>query len=365
MTALPPDASPTPGSEYLDAARVARKLEGLVDLGFERTFRPPVEVRRERLDDGSVRVACGRPAMNTHVALTAIGPSVERIEEAVGRAFEELDRLVALLSRHDRASPVSHLNAAGRLDGPPPELRAVLAAALEIHGTSGGAFDPSVAPLLELFGARLGAAAPAAPSAAEVRETLERVGARHVTASRRRIAFARPGMALTLDGIAKGYIVDALARVLDRHGVSRYCIDAGGDIRTRGAREGNEPWAVAVRDPAGGEAWPDVLALRGGAVATSGTYEVYFDAARTYHHIVDARTGWSPTHSVSVSVLAPTATAADALATAVLVMEPRAGVAFVERLRDCACLIIDRDGRALRSRGWRSAVPTHPEGVDA
>jgi thiamine biosynthesis lipoprotein len=351
----------TPEQEYHEAARVARKLEALVDLGFQRTFHPPVETHRERLDPRTVRVAAARPAMNTHVAVTALGPSGERLEDAIARAFEEMDRLIGLLSRHDRTSPVSHLNATGRLDGPPPEVRAVVGAGLAFHGASAGAFDISVAPLLELFGARLGADAPSAPSAAEVRETLERVGARHVAASRRRIAFARTGMAITLDGIAKGYIVDALARVLERHGVKRYLVDAGGDIRSRGTKEGGAPWAVAVRDPSGGETYPDVVALRDGAVATSGTYEVFFDHARAFHHIVDARTGWSPTHSVSVSILAPTATAADALATAVLVMEPRAGVAFVERLRDCACLIIDRDGRALRSRGWRSAAPSHPE----
>ncbi len=351
----------TPEREYHEAARVARKLEALMDLGFERAFRPPVETHRELLDGRTVRVSCARPAMNTHVAVTLLGPSAERLEEAVGRAFEEMDRLVRLLSRFDRASPVWQLNAAGRLDGPPPEVPEVVAAALAFHGTSGGAFDISVLPLLELFGERLGGETPSVPSDAEVRETLERVGARHVAASRRRIAFGREGMAITLDGIAKGYIVDAIARVLDRCGVRRYLIDAGGDIRARGTKEGGAPWAVAVRDPGGGEEYPDVVAMRDGAVATSGSYEVFFDRARTFHHIVDARTGSSPTHSVSASVLAPAATAADALATAVLVMEPRAGVAFVERLRGCACLIIDRDGRQLRSRGWRGTAPSPSE----
>lgn len=356
---------PASAQEVREAARAARQLERLVDLGFERTFRPPVETHRAHLDKRTWRVAWARPAMNTHVAVTALGSSAERLEEAIGRGFAEMDRLIGVLSRHDRASPLAHLNATGRLEGPPPELREVVAAAQTLHGTSAGAFDISVLPLLELFESRLGAKAPAAPSAAEVRETLERVGARHVELSRRRVALGRQGMAITLDGIAKGYIVDAVARVLDRHGVKRYLVDAGGDIRSRGAKEGGAPWTVAVRDPAGGESFPDILALRHGAVATSGTYEVHFDPERAYHHIVDARTGWSPSHSVSVSVLAPAAMAADALATAVLVMEPRAGARFVEGLRDCACLIIDRDGRQHRSRGWRGAVPTHPEGADA
>jgi thiamine biosynthesis lipoprotein len=358
------DPAPTPKQEFHDAARVARKLEALVDLGFERRFTPPVDTSTTRLDKRTWRTTCARPAMNTHVAVTAVGPSGERLEEAIGRAFAEMDRLIGLLSRHDRTSPVSHLNVAGHLDGPPPEVTEVVRTALEFHGVSGGAFDISVAPLLELFASRFGAPASAAPSAAEIRETLERVGARHVASSRRRIAFARPGMGITLDGIAKGYIVDAVARALDRHGVKRYLIDAGGDIRSRGAKEGGAPWAVAVQDPAGDDRFPDVIEMRDGAVATSGTYEVYFDRERAWHHIVDARTGWSPTYSVSASVVAPTTMAADALATAVLVMEPRAGVAFIERLPGCACLIIDRDGHQLRSRGWRGAVPSHPEGAD-
>jgi thiamine biosynthesis lipoprotein len=148
-----------------------------------------------------------------------------------------------------------------------------------------------------------------------------------------------------------------VARALDRRGVKRYLVDAGGDIRARGAKEGGAPWTVAVRDPAGSGAFPDTIHLANGAVATSGSYEQYFEESRAYHHIVDPRSGRSPGHSVSVSVRAPTAMAADALATTVFVMEPQAGVALVERLPGCACLIIDGAGRQRRSRGWISAPP--------
>ena len=202
-----------------------------------------------------------------------------------------------------------------------------------------------------------------ASRAIEVREALERVGAGFVGFSTRRIGFARQGMALTLDGIAKGYIVDRIAHALEQHGVERYLVDAGGDIRSRGSKECGAAWTVAVKDPARPAGFSDTISLTTGAVATSGSYERAYDAARLHHHVFDARSGRSPTRILSASVVAPTTMAADALATTLLLMDPREVVAFVDGLRSCACLIIDREGTAVRSHGWRSAAP--PEGDEA
>jgi len=370
----------TPRLEQREAARIARRLEALVDLGFERSFVPTVQTESARVDARTARVTCGRPAMGTLVSVTAVGPSEDGLADAAGAAFEEMDRLVALLSRRDRASPVSHLNRGGRLDGPPPEVARVVRSALDFHRSTGGAFDVTVAPLVMLLESRADAAAegalhgasageagggapsPSLPTDAELREALALVGARHLAAKRRRISFERPGMAITLDGIAKGFIVDRIARVLDRRGVRRYLVNAGGDIRTRGANERGEPWTIAVRDPSGGP-FPDAIRLSDGAVATSGGYEVHYDDARSRHHIVDASTGRSPDRCAGASVVAPDAMTADALATAVFVMGPEAGAAFVERLSGCACLAIGRDGRMTKSRGWRSVAL--PEGSEA
>jgi thiamine biosynthesis lipoprotein len=345
------------------AARLARKLATLVDMGFERTEHSPVATEVLRLDPATVQLVGGRPAMGTLVSVSAVGPSADRLDEAIGRAFEEMDRLIALLSRFEPASPVSQLNAAGRLDGAPPEVVRVVRNALDYHAVSGGAFDATVAPLVDLFADRFGRDAPVAPTAAEVREALERVGSRHVAVERRRIRFAREGVAVTLDGIAKGYIVDGMARALDRRGVTRYLINAGGDIRTRGAKQPGRPWTIAVRDPSPRATFPDTIHLTDAAVATSGSYEACFDDDRAFHHIVSAETGRSPEGVASVSVVAPTAMAADALATGTFVLGPRDGVALIERLGGCACLIIDRDGRQWRSRGWTSAPPIEGDEV--
>ena len=172
-------------------------------------------------------------------------------------------------------------------------------------------------------------------------------------------------MGVTLDGIAKGYVVDRVAEVLLDYGLTDYLINAGGDIRSSGHREDGQPWQVAVQDPEMLEGFPDVIPLTGMAVATSGSYEIYFDSDRKHHHIVSSRDGTSPQLSQSVSVVAPTAMEADALATSVFVMDPEGGVAFIDSIPQCACLIVDRRGRQWRSARWRSAadLPTPKAGT--
>lgn len=333
---------------------MVQRLAALAALGLDRVDVAPVETETFPVGRGAWKVVQTRAAMGTRVSITAVVASQHRAVEACGRAFDEMDRLIGLLNRYDPRSALSDLNASGRLDRPPPELYQVLEAAADVHRRSGGAFDVTVAPLLALFREHLAGPAAAEPDAADIRGTLERVGARHVAVSRRRVTFAREGMAVTLDGIAKGQIVDAMAGVLDRCGVEQYLIDAGGDIRTRGTREAGHPWTVAVRDPAGQGVYPEALHLEGGAVATSGSYEIHFDDDLAFHHIVDAATGRSPGAVLSVSVRAPTALAADALATTVFVMGPEAGITFVDGQRGCGCLVVGRDGRQWKSRRWRS-----------
>ena len=100
-----------------------------------------------------------------------------------------------------------------------------------------------------------------------------------------------------------------------------------------------------------------------GAVATSGGYERYHRADRRYHHLVDAGSGASPGEAMSVSVVAPTAMDADALATAVFILGPSRGLALIDSLAGCGCLILDRHGRRITSRGWKSAPP-HPDPLE-
>jgi thiamine biosynthesis lipoprotein len=339
-----------------DAARIARKLAVLADMGLEKSFSAPVATEAHRVERGAYRVTSQRPAMGTLVSVTAIHASRDTIEEAVGRAFAEMDRLVSLLSRFERSSAVSVLNQQGHLADVPPELSRIIANALDCHRTSRGAFDITVQPLVDLFKDNLKGSRSTGPRADQVVEVLARVGSRYLTASPKAIRFEREGMGVTLDGIAKGYIVDTIAAVLKRHRIKNYLINAGGDIRTAGTKEERQPWTVAVQDPSKQGRFPDRIRVRDAAVATSGGYERCFDAEGTIHHIVDCDTGRSPSRSASVTVLAPTAMTADALATAAFVMHPQAGVAFIDALPRCECLIIESGGGQLKSKRWRSAA---------
>jgi thiamine biosynthesis lipoprotein len=333
-------------------------LAELLNMGFERIEPPPVTTESVRVDRHTYRLTQFRPAMGTYISVTALHESEGQAEEAIGRSFEEMDRLVNILNRWDPATALAQLNERGVLRDSPPELVRVVSEAIGYSRRSGGAFDASVKPLLDMYVERLEDSESGVPSRAEMQEVLELVGSEKIEIHQRKIAFKRSGMGITLDGIAKGDVVDRVAEVLAQHGVTSYLINAGGDIRTAGAKENRLPWTVAVQDPQKRDEFPDVIELRDGAVATSGSYEIYFDRERLFHHIVSAETGASPQLQSSVSVSAPTTVMADALATTLFVMRPEAGMRLIELFPGCDCLIVDAAGAQQRSRGWPSAKPT-------
>ncbi len=337
-------------------------MHSLPELGFERVGERAAR-RLTPVGSGLHRLDVERPAMGTRVAVHAIAGSPHRLEEAVGRAYAEMDRLITVFNRYQGGSALTVLNDAGHLDSPPRELARVLGRAHRFHNLSRGAFDVSVAPLVDLFEGRVNGAPSTPPGEAEIAEARERVGAHHIRASRRRIRFQREGMRVTLDGIAKGYIVDAMAAALERSRVRHYLIDGGGDIRTRGRNERGEAWTVAVRDPDAPGAFLDAVRPGRGAVATSGSYERFHAADPRCHHLVDGATAASPGRVRSVSVVAPSAMDADALATAVFILGPATGLRLIDSQRGCSGLILDRGGRRLTSRGWRSA-PLQRDGLE-
>jgi thiamine biosynthesis lipoprotein len=290
--------------------------------------------------------------MGTLVTVTAIHESSGLAQDAAEEAFREMDRVVDLLNRYDSSSALSYLNVEGVIPDPPSELADVMGQARYFHDASGGAFDSTVQPLVDLFRGRVGAE----PTPSKIEDALSLVDGGRVEMNGKGIRLGIPGMGVTLDGIAKGYVVDRMADILGRKGLKDFLINAGGDIRSAGFREDGEEWRVGVQDPAKAGNLPDVFGLSNVAVATSGSYEIYFDPDRTYHHIVSAREGRSPRISQSVSVIAPTTLAADALATSVFVMGPDRGIRFIETFPQCACLVVDEDGRHWRSKGWRSAT---------
>ncbi|MBN1103200.1 MAG: FAD:protein FMN transferase [Deltaproteobacteria bacterium] len=340
--------------EHPMGRRAFLKLSGLLGLGVASAWVIPGRAEAVKFDRNTHKVSETRLAMGTFVSMTLIHTSRDQAEEAMGRAFEEIERLTKLMNRFDSSTAVGHLNQEGRIQDLPPEVVHVIENALLYNRRTGGAFDITVKPVVDLFRERMGGEKKALPTDRELKNLLQLIGSQKVELHGNSISFAAPGMGITLDGIAKGYIVDKASEVLARHRVENHLINGGGDIRTMGEKGDHKPWTIAIQDPWKKRDFPDRIALKNGAVATSGNYEVYYDREKMFHHIVDPATGHSPRVAASTSVLAPSAMQADALATGVFVMSPARGTEFINSLPDCASLIIDGKGNQIKSGAWKS-----------
>ncbi|MBU1568237.1 MAG: FAD:protein FMN transferase [Proteobacteria bacterium] len=341
----------TPETAFDQKRRSFLKLSGLLGLGAASAALLPAEKAEAFLfGKKEFKVTKTKLSMGTFVAITAIHPSRDEAEQAIGLAFEEIDRLNNMLTHYDKTSPVGSFNASGKIEVIPEELQELVARSLYFNRETGGAFDITVKPLIDLY--KNSFANNQTPTDVEIDSTMKIVGCEDLHYQSGTLVFGKSDMAITLDGIAKGYIVDKASTVLTKNGVANHLINAGGDIRTSGLAAQGKAWTVAVQDPGKHKEYPDVIAMRDGAIATSGSYEIYYDKEKMFHHIVDGRTGHSPHLSTSVTVMAPTVMDADALATAVFVMEPAAGAEFINRHSDYQCLIIGKDGSINRSNGW-------------
>ncbi len=331
------------------------KLSGLLGLGAAgAALLPAAKAEAVLFGKDEHKVSDTRLVMGSFLSMTAIHSSRDQAEQAIGLAWEEINRLCKLLSRHDSSTPVSHLNRTGTLPAAPVEVLEVVSRSLALHRETNGAFDITVKPILDLYQERF--AKGATPSEAEIKALLPQVGSEHLRYQGGNIAMSRQGMGITLDGIAPGYIVDRASEVLSRQGVTNHLINCSGDIRVSGTAAKGKPWTVAIQDPAKGKAYPQVVRMTSGAISTSGDYELYYDREKMFHHIVNSHTGHSPVALTSVTVTAPSVMEADALATALCVMEPAQGLALINRRPGCASFQIGRDGATRHSAGWTAKL---------
>lgn len=298
-----------------------------------------------------------RVMLGTFVSISLAQCSPSHAQDALNLAFAEIQRLEGIFSRYDSTSPLSVLNAQGSLRDLPPELHALLVQSVKLHQRTDKAFDPTVMPVVDVFKAHQNIHGRMHIPPAELTAARQLIGMQRVQLTDRQVRFERAQMGVSLDGIAKGAIADAASTLLLRHGLPNHLINAGGDIVAQGQKTANQPWTVAVENPQGSSRraapYPEVLALRQAALATSGNYEIYYDASREHHHIINPASGSSPNRVTSVSVLAPTATEADALATALSVMAPHDALRFIDSLPQRECCILGREGLRLTSRNWQ------------
>ncbi|MBW2989765.1 FAD:protein FMN transferase [Candidatus Woesearchaeota archaeon] len=288
--------------------------------------------------------------MGTEVSITVYHEDRGEAEKAIGMAFDEIARIESAMSAYINSSEVYMLNRDGKIEGASDELTYVIGRSLRYGDISKGSFDITVQPILDLYKhtfEELGRP----PTEGEVRESLDFVGYEGIFIRNRDIEFTRPGMKITLGGIAKGYIIDKAAASLEKNGIENALINAGGDIRASGSKMGEE-WNIALQNPRKKQDYITIIPLNNMSVATSGDYERFFDDSGDFHHIIDPRTGYSADELMSVTVIAEKAMDADALSTSAFVLGKEEGLNLIESIDGAECLMITRDKKILRSSGF-------------
>ena len=276
---------------------------------------------------------------------------LHELEEAVRAALSAVD---ARMSTYDTHAELARFNRSQDTDWQPlsADTLTVLAHAVQTSRASHGAFDATVGPLVNLWGFGPDGAVDRVPAGRDVALMLERVGWRHLELDPARgpARKTRANAYVDLSGIAKGYGVDAVVRLLTARGVEDFLVEVGGELASRGQRPGGDPWRVAIEQPsATGRRVQRLVDIKGRTIATSGDYRNFFDAGgQRYSHAIDPRDGRPVAHTLaSVSVIADDATDADAISTALMVMGPESGPEWA-RERDLAALFVVHDGTAYR-----------------
>ncbi|MGF1627958.1 MAG: FAD:protein FMN transferase [Kiloniellaceae bacterium] len=259
-------------------------------------------------------------ALGARAAIRLAHPDPGSGRALLRQCVDEIERLERIFSLYRPDSALCRLNGAGTLDLPPFELVELLSYAADVSAVSQGTFDVTVQPLWQRYADHFGrpGADPAGPALADA---LALVDWRAVSIDANRIAFDRPGMAVTLNGIAQGYITDRVADLLRRAGMDSVLIDLG-ETRAVGAHPDGRPWRIGLADPSDPTRVARRLDLAEAAIATSGGYGTALDATGRHTHLIDPRSGRSAPVRQSVSVVAPRATVADAASTALALLPP-------------------------------------------
>jgi thiamine biosynthesis lipoprotein len=297
--------------------------------------------------------------MGTHLVLAAYtDPAHDEasVQALFEKAVAEIRRLEALMTTWREDSEVSRINAAAGKASVPvgPETLAVIEKSVWMSGRSEGVFDITFEAMHGLwkFDQDLEERIPPRDAVEAARRLIDyrRIKIDHQAST---VMLERPRMRMSLGGIAKGYAVDAAARVLRAEGLDAFLVQAGGDLYVRGRKPDGSRFRVGVRDPRG-TGPTDYFALIGvedHAFSTAGDYERGFvKDGRRYHHIIDPRTGFPATASRSVTIWAPDAFTADAVDDAVFILGPEKGLRLVESLDDVGAVIVDEHNKVWISR---------------
>jgi thiamine biosynthesis lipoprotein len=293
----------------------------------------------------------------------------EHAEEALRAVRGEAERLESLMSRFIAESDIGRLNGSAgvRKEALSEETCAVLARAAALSGRSGGLFDVTIGPLVDLW--RGGRDAGEPPSEECIRRALALVGYDGIELYPQESAamLMRPGMSVDLGGIGKGYAADRFLGVFQEYGVESAFTNIGGNVAALGGKPGGAPWRVGIQHPRREGALIGAVSVAGRSVVTSGDYQRFFTGrdGRRYHHILDPRTG-RPAESglVSATVVAGSSMDADALSTAVFAAGRERGSGLLKGFAGAEAVLIDRDLRVYVTEGLKDSFQP-AEGISA
>lgn len=365
------------------------------------------------------RYESSRDMMDTYVNIIVYHTDEDEAKDIMEEAFTRMAEVIAIADRFNASSEVSILNDNGTINNPSPELVEMIRISIEYSTITGGAFDITILPLLNLWDPGSGSGpyliftmdqsrsealdsgtitpgirddfvtadslynlsedtsvtvvetdqewiihsgwknyrvangtdglsvtvqefwnVNAATQNDYIKDTKQYVGSDKITITDQSIEL-QPNMSITLDGMAKGYIVDSAIRVLKARGIDRALIDAGGDIATIGHKPEGEKWEIGLRNPEDKSQSVMEFGISGKAIATSGNYERYFNESKSVGHIMDPATGNSVFKASSATIIADNCTVADILATGIFVLGPVDGIALVNERPGVETLLLD------------------------
>jgi len=330
-----------------------------------RTILVPLSVDAAMPPGGSTLFTTSGTSMGTTWSARLMLPPGADGAVLTGGLQRELDEIVAQMSHWDEGSLLSRYNRApaGSWHALPPQFFAVAEYALQVAADSDGAYDPAAGALVDLWGfgahGRYDQPGFQAPQVELVADVLARRRERQPVLDHAGRRLLQPGGAiLDFSSVAKGYAVDRMAACLEDRSVRHFVVEAGGELRGAGVKPDGQPWWVEVEGVPDCEAvGQTIVALHGLAIATSGDYRRSFQyGMRRMAHTLDPRSGYPVDHDLaSVTVLASTCMAADALSTALTVLGPDDGLAFAGQ-RGIAARFLVRAGSGLKETttgAWR------------
>jgi thiamine biosynthesis lipoprotein len=279
--------------------------------------------------------------LGTTLSIRAAHTDASKLKAALAAARAVVAHVEDHMSLFRPTSAISRLNREGELLNPHPDLLRVLNISQRIAMQSQGAFDVTVQPLWRMYATaqmqgRL-------PTTAEIENARQHVGWQHLHFDAQRIAFAKPAMGITLNGIAQGYASDRVREELERHGVAHALINTG-EWSALGQAPSGRDWVLGIADPRQSQRLITRLRMRGGCVATSADDQCSFTDDHAHHHILNPETGYSPRDIASVTVVAKTCTEADAL-TKVLFVAGYERALHIASQRHVDALVVHKDGR--------------------